>query len=248
MTDERLMECSAATTGVYIRLMCVFHKSEDYGTILLKQKFKQTDEQTKNFALQLDKYLPYDFDCIHAAICELVDEKVLTIDGDFLIQKRMVKDAIISEKRSQAGKKGGVETQKEKKKPKQNFAKAKTKANSEYEIEYENEIKIEKKEEDKKEVLPELKVAWQSFEEMRKKMRKPMTDRASTMLKKKSLELAKGDESLAAKIINQSTMNGWADVYPLKEVKTQEVKKSKIQTAIDSHNDFMAKITANEHN
>ena len=31
MTDEKLNECSAATTEVYIRLMCVMHKSEKIG-------------------------------------------------------------------------------------------------------------------------------------------------------------------------------------------------------------------------
>ena len=30
MTDERLNECSAAANGVYIRLMCLMHKSEEY--------------------------------------------------------------------------------------------------------------------------------------------------------------------------------------------------------------------------
>lgn len=58
LTDEKLMECSASTTGVYIRLMCVMHKSEKYGTILLRQKFKQTDQQISNFATQIAKHFP----------------------------------------------------------------------------------------------------------------------------------------------------------------------------------------------
>jgi uncharacterized protein YdaU (DUF1376 family) len=47
LTDEKLIECSAQSTGVYIRLMCIMHKSEDYGKILLKQKDKQSDKQIK---------------------------------------------------------------------------------------------------------------------------------------------------------------------------------------------------------
>jgi len=66
------------------------------------------------------------------------EEKVLIIDGDFLIQKRMVKDAEISEKRATAGKKGGDVTNKSKPKDKK-FATAKEVANSENEIEYVNE-------------------------------------------------------------------------------------------------------------
>ena len=138
LTDEKLMECSASTTGVYIRLMCVMHKSEKYGTILLRQKFKQTDKQISNFATQIAKHFPYDFACIFAALTELIEEKVLIIDGDFLIQKRMVKDAEISEKRATAGKKGGDVTNKSKTKDKK-FATAKEVANSENEYEIEDE-------------------------------------------------------------------------------------------------------------
>lgn len=130
MTDEKLMTCTAATTGVYIRLMCVMHKSEIYGTILLKQKFKQTNKQINNFASQLVNFMPYDLLCIQSALIELIDEEIIKIDGDFLIQKRMVKDADISEKRANAGKKGGEETQKIKPKNNKKFAKAKNKANT----------------------------------------------------------------------------------------------------------------------
>ena len=42
LTDEKLIECSASATGVYIRVMCIMHKSDPYGMILLKQKDKQT--------------------------------------------------------------------------------------------------------------------------------------------------------------------------------------------------------------
>jgi len=140
LTDEKLMECSASTTGVYIRLMCVMHKSEKYGTILLRQKFKQNDKQISNFATQIAKHFPYDFACIFAALTELIEEKVLIIEGDLLIQKRMVKDSEISEKRAKAGKKGGDVTNKSKPKQ-QNFATAKTEANSE--IEYVNESEYE---------------------------------------------------------------------------------------------------------
>lgn len=138
LTDEKLMECSASTTGVYIRLMCVMHKSEKYGTILLRQKFKQTDKQISNFATQIAKHFPYDFACIFAALTELIEEKVLIIEGDLLIQKRMVKDAEISEKRAKAGKKGGDVTNKSKPKQ-QKFATAKTAANSEIEYVNDNE-------------------------------------------------------------------------------------------------------------
>ena len=107
MTDEKLAECSASATGVFIRLMCVFHKSEQYGTIMLRPKDKQTPDTTANFAFKLVKQMPYPAQEINNALEELISEGVLTLDGDVLYQKRMVKDAEISLKRSEAGRTGG---------------------------------------------------------------------------------------------------------------------------------------------
>ena len=107
LTDEKLIECSASATGVYIRVMCIMHKSDPYGMILLKQKDKQTSSTIQNFALKLIKSLPYDLDVIKSGLEELINEDVLQIEDDKLIQKRMVKDFSISNKRAEAGKKGG---------------------------------------------------------------------------------------------------------------------------------------------
>lgn len=134
LTDEKLMECSASATGIYIKIMCIMHKSNEYGTILLRQKDKQTDQQILNFAKKIAKYLPYSADEIKVALTELTNEGVLTIESDKLFQKRMVRDNEISIARAEAGSKGG-------------FAKAKKIAkrlpkkiaNTEYENEYENE-------------------------------------------------------------------------------------------------------------
>lgn len=132
MTDEKLNECCAATHGVYIKgIMCLMHKSEIYGKILLKQKYRQTGSKEHNFALMLANHLPYAVDVIFAAILELIEEDVCQFEGDYLVQKRMVSDGELSIKRSLSGKKGGVETQKKNKK----LAKAKSKPNAEYEYE-----------------------------------------------------------------------------------------------------------------
>jgi hypothetical protein len=83
-----------------------YAQSDEYGTILLKQKDKQNSKQIINFAYKLAKYLPYDIDIIINGLTELVSENVLIIDEDKLIQKRMVRDNYISEIRSEAGKEG----------------------------------------------------------------------------------------------------------------------------------------------
>lgn len=55
--------------------------------------------------------------------------------------------------------------------------------------------------------------ALRSFDEMRKKIRKPMTDNARQLLLKK---LQKQPYADWLEILEQSTLNGWQDIYPLK--------------------------------
>jgi uncharacterized phage protein (TIGR02220 family) len=138
-TDENLIECSASSTGVYIRIMCLMHKTKNYGTIELKQKDKKTDNIYENFAIKLSKHMPYPVSEIRKAIEELVDNEVLILEKNLLMQKRMIKDNIISIKRSLAGSKGGLTTGKI-------FASAKSTANPETEIEDEHEDEIPIKE------------------------------------------------------------------------------------------------------
>ena len=147
MTDEKLAECSASATGIYIRLMCLMHKSEHYGKILLKQKDKQKIKQSTQqsikqvdlFASKVAKFLPYDLHEVRNALEELIEEGVLQIDGDFLCQKRMVKDGNISDLRAKSGLKGGQKSSQKRKKFASDFAVAKSQANSEYEYDNENE-------------------------------------------------------------------------------------------------------------
>ena len=145
-TDEKLAECSAAANGVFIRIMCLMHKSEEYGKILLKQKDKQSDKQIENFAYKVAKYLPFDFATVSKSLQELVEEHVLTIDGDCLFQKRMVKDAALSDTRGESGSKGGKNSVLKKdfaqasiEAKGKDFAQAKSQASTEYEYDNEHE-------------------------------------------------------------------------------------------------------------
>lgn len=161
MTDEKLLECCAESIGVYIMIMCVMHKSKEYGTILLRQKDKQNEQQINNFALKLVKHLPFDLETTKKAISELVDEEVLIIEDDYLIQSRMVKDNDISIKRSLAGRKGGDKTK---------FALAKLKAKEVANSEYANEDVIENNNKGVKEIIlpwntPTFINAWENWKE-----------------------------------------------------------------------------------
>lgn len=138
LTDEKLNECSAAATGLYIKIMCLMHKNDPYGKILLKQKDKQNGEQILDFASKFARILPYDLPTILSALRELISEKVVYLDGDFLCQKRMIRDNEISLIRSNSGSRGGKKTQEKNK----IFAKANDKSKKQANSEYENEYNI----------------------------------------------------------------------------------------------------------
>lgn len=127
VSDEKLRLCSALSTGVFIRIMCLMHKSDYYGkiklqknllTLLVNQNVDQNlttwSNFAKVFARQLAKQFPYDIEEIETGLRELIENKVIYIDGEFLCQKRMVKDGEVSLKRVSAGNQG-VENRKKNK-------------------------------------------------------------------------------------------------------------------------------------
>jgi uncharacterized protein YdaU (DUF1376 family) len=199
LTDEKLMECSASATGIYIRLLCIMHKSEEYGVILLKQKDKQTDNQIKNFAIKLAKYLPYSTEEIMSGISELLSEGVLQNGGDKLSQKRMIKDNAISIIRSNAGKKGGLKTQ---------FAKAKDEAKDEAKLQAstENEIEYETASISDTVISNKIEEYWEKWKNYKKaEFGFNFNSEISELESKKDLlRLSNNDAAQAMKIIDYS--------------------------------------------
>lgn len=65
-------------------------------------------------------------------------------------------------------------------------------------------------------VNDDLRQAINDFLEMRKKIKKPMTERALKMLLGKLDELAATDEN-KIKVLDQSILHNWQTIYPLKE-------------------------------
>lgn len=230
LTDEKLNECSASSQGIYVKILCIMHKSSEYGKILLKQKDKQSDNQILNFAYKLVKHLTFSESEISIALEELISEKVIFIEGDKLCQKRMIRDNDLSIKRSKAGKKGGKSTQKNK-----NFAKAKVEANSEYEYENENEV-----------IYPYNSVnfkkawkAWLIYKNKEFKFKYKSKDTEQIALKKLS-ELSK-DENEAILIIQESIANGWKGFFELNKSKDGRTKQTKAHSRLtDEQLEYLA--------
>lgn len=105
ISDEKLNECSAAACGVYIRILCLMHKSEEYGRIVIPSS-EGPHRLLDEFSGKLSRNMPFGYDTIRDAVSELLDAGVLFIDGLSLCQKRMIRDAKLSEKRSNSGRLG----------------------------------------------------------------------------------------------------------------------------------------------
>ena len=143
LADEKLSQCSAAANGVYIRLMCLMHKSEEYGRICYSKNDVKTDNITADFAIKLSRQMPYSYEEILAGLEELLHMKVVFFSGKKLVQKRMENDGKLSEKRAKSGKKGMSNRWKSEineEKICYNKIDNKTITNTEYEIEYESEV------------------------------------------------------------------------------------------------------------
>ena len=96
------------------------------------------------------------------------------------------------------------------------------------------EDKKENKKENKKDTptvyYPEdelLNQAFLDYIEMRKKIKKPLaTDRAIKLAMNNIEKLSGGDNDVAIQIIEQSIMNSWQGLFPLKEEKQKNNSKS----------------------
>lgn len=75
---------------------------------------------------------------------------------------------------------------------------------------------------DSVECSQKLAEALAGFEEMRKKIKKPLTQRAKALILKKLNQLAPDDEETQIAILDQSTLNGWQGVFELKDNKTYQ--------------------------
>lgn len=63
---------------------------------------------------------------------------------------------------------------------------------------------------------PEVKASIYEFIKMRKMIKKPLTDRALKLVIEQLQKLSDGDKEMAIKILEQSIMNNWLGVFPLK--------------------------------
>jgi hypothetical protein len=101
MNNSQLKVCSPAAHGILISILCLLHKENNCGTLMLKQKFKLSKDQTTNFALQIAKLTAFDLHEIENPLIELVAEGILIIQDDYLIYEPMFREEHIHKKEVQ---------------------------------------------------------------------------------------------------------------------------------------------------
>lgn len=79
----------------------------------------------------------------------------------------------------------------------------------------------------------DLKDALMGYRDMRKKAKAPLTERAEQLALNKLERLAPGDDAVKAEIVDQSTMNGWKGLFPLKGASENKGSGYKTRTVGD---------------
>ena len=92
-------------------------------------------------------------------------------------------------------------------------------------MEKEKEKEKEKEIKEKASVPSHLLEVWPKYLEMRKKIRKPTTEHAETLLFKKLSEMPP-DQSIQIAIVEQSIENSWQGLFPLREPRQQPQQQS----------------------
>ena len=68
-------------------------------------------------------------------------------------------------------------------------------------------------------VAPQIAEAWQAYVDMRKSVKKPLTEKACELAINKLESLAPNDYELQTQILNQSVFNSWLGLFPVNDEK-----------------------------
>jgi hypothetical protein len=213
LADTGLAACSLAARGLWIEMLAIMARSEKKGYLL--------DGNQKMSEVVLARLARSTVDEIVPLLQELNEHKVFSMTEDGIIyNRRMVREAEISEKRAEAGKIGGLSKKQKSSKAEAN-ALARSVSASVYASEYNNKEEEKGMGKETSKAIPiELPTwidsnLWHDYLEMRKKIRKPATLRAQELVIKKLDELrAEGQDP--NRVLEQSIENSWQGVFPLK--------------------------------
>lgn len=207
--DQALRACSVAARGLWIEMLCVMHEAQPYGHLILGGRAVSNDVLARISGLGADE-------CGNL-VAELESAGVFSRTRKGVIySRRMVKDRSRSEKgRKSVNRRWSQMSDDERENGKPNRSPNRLPTTQK------PEARVQKEREDKPlsaRGLPDWlpKEEWRGFEAMRRKIKKPMTDRAAAMALRKLGELRDRGENPAA-VLDQSTMHCWQDLYPVRQ-------------------------------
>lgn len=216
MKDLGVRALSFHDRGVWLEMLCLMHESEQRGKLLLNGN--PIDEGMLARILGLDKQI------LTTTLTNLLTTRVASRDEETgaIMCRRMVRDEDIRKVRAEAGHKGGnpvLLKQNPTTGDKQNPTPSSSSSTSSSEVETKA----------KDTAPPSAPLAftlpiwiapetWKAFEEMRRRIRKPMTHRARELIVAK-LGRFRDQGQDAETVLNQSIANGWQDVWPVKDEK-----------------------------
>lgn len=207
--DQALRAVSVAARGLWIEMLCVMHEASPYGHLVLGGHAVSNDVLARMAGLGAEE--------CGGLLAELESAGVLSRTRKGIIySRRMVKD----NSRSEKGRKSIARRWKQEPENPQENRQPNSSPNS-HPITQKPEARSHKEREDKPlsaRVLPDWLPAeeWRGFETMRRKIKKPMTERAAAMALRKLGELRDRGENPAA-VLDQSTLHCWQDLYPIRE-------------------------------
>ena len=228
---------------IWFKLLCMAGKENNYGVFLMRNRMPYTEEMLATIfrrplntvRLALSTFEAFGMIEIEDdVICIPNWEKHQNIDG---MEKIREQNRIRKQKQRERQKQALLED---------NHVKSRDgHATDKNRIE-ENRIEEEKEEDKDKKKRKDnpptvyypfdecLNQAFVDYVEMRKRIKKPLaTERAITLAMNKLDDLSGGDNDVAIQILEQSIMNSWQGLFPLKQPMNQDSKKQSSKSVYD---------------
>lgn len=206
--DQALRAVSVAARGLWIEMLCVMHEAQPYGHLILGGRAVSNDILARVSGLGADE--------CGALVAELESAGVFSRTRKGVIySRRMIKDHSRSEKgRKSINRRWKQVPENEEENDVPN------RLPDRVPITQKPEARSQKEREDKPlsaRGLPNWLPldAWVGYRQMRTKIKKPLTDRAAAMAIRKLAELRDSGEN-PEKVLDQSTLHCWQDLYPLR--------------------------------
>lgn len=214
--DQALRAVSIGARGLWMEMLCIMHEASPYGHLVLNGHAVSDDALARMSGLDADE--------VSALLIELESVGVFSRTRKGVIySRRMVQDRNRAEKGRKAVSKRwaqGAENLGEKPRPNRSPNRSpitqKPEARSQS-VPFSKEKETTKTRRSASAEVPDWVPLepWAGFVAMRRKIKKPLTDRAITMAVNKLAELKQEGQDVAA-VLDQSTLRCWQDLYPVK--------------------------------